>query len=347
MLWIIVPLLHAAGYSSTDIVLESPDSTLQRPDLTLLPGTDKEWYLEAKACTKSLDPDKNLIQACNYATTRAQRWVVLTNGLVWRVYDAHYVQAEPADRLVAEARLNQTEDMVRFLTEISKEHMLAGGLVAFTTRARLAAHLTRALKDPQSPEIGLLCRQIRKHPMLTGATREAVAAYFKDLQPVPSPAGNGESDGRGHPPNGPAPKPPLNPVQGTYTLSDLGSKDEALPIRTRPRSIRFPDGTLKEAKTWRYVACRFLEWLDSRNQLPPIPFTAAKHGRMYFVNTTDQHLSGPMRGPVRLILGGRTVYLEGNRSAQNIVRSLCQLCAGAGVSPDEVMIEFESAASDG
>jgi len=346
--WIIFPLLHAAGYAPTDIVSESTDATSQRPDLTLLPGSEHEWYLEAKAWAKSLDPDKHLIQACNYATTRARRWVVLTNGSIWRIYDAHFVQAEPPDRLVAEARLDQTEDMVRLLTEISREHMVGGRLVAFTARARLAAHLTRALKDPGSPEIDAVWKQIRKHPPLSGATRAAVAAYFEDLQPATRPGPSSDPDdehgGSGGAESGtdrPKPPPRRQPVEGLYSLRELDSKGATVTLGARPCRVRYPDGPVYEVRTWRDLACSLLRWLDGRDRLPPIPFTATSRGETYFVNVTATQPTGPMKGPVRMILGGRTVYLEGNRNAQNFVKCLCRLCEGAGVSPDEVKIETE------
>lgn len=344
--WVILPLLHAAGYSLTDIVLESTAQTSQRPDLTLLPGAEHEWYVEAKAWGRSLVPDKHLLQACNYATNRGKRWVILTNGAVWRIYDAHFVQAAPADRLVAEARLDQMEDMVRILTEISKERMLGGGLVAFTARTRLAAHLTRALKDPESLEVEAVWKQVRKHPTFTGATRAAVAAYFEDLQPVPPPRPPDPTDPPAEgSPTAPEtdipPPPPWSHAEGDLqSLRDLDSRGAAV-AGVRPRQVHFPDGASEKVRTSRDVACSLLEWLDVRNQLPPIPFTASTRGDHYFVNISATHPKRPMREPVTLILRGRTAYLEGNRSAQNFVRRLCMLCEGAGVSPDEVKIETE------
>lgn len=46
---VIDPVLHAIGYAPQDILVQGSETQSHKPDYTILPGTDDEWYLEAKA----------------------------------------------------------------------------------------------------------------------------------------------------------------------------------------------------------------------------------------------------------------------------------------------------------
>src|SRR5436853_5414289 len=103
-LWVIVPLLLQMGYAVKEIRPQGRDSNGQYPDYTILPGCPHAWYLEAKAWNVALH-EKEAFQATSYAFGNGKRWVVLSNGRVWRIYDSH-IQGLSADRLVAEASLD-------------------------------------------------------------------------------------------------------------------------------------------------------------------------------------------------------------------------------------------------
>lgn len=68
------------------------------PDFTILPDTEHTWYLEAKALRVELN-DEHVVQALNYANATGRRWVVVSNGRIWRLYDQH-IPGVPADKMV-------------------------------------------------------------------------------------------------------------------------------------------------------------------------------------------------------------------------------------------------------
>src|SRR5690348_16922462 len=103
--WIVSPLLRQCGYDYHEIDVQAHDAAGKFPDYAILPNTSHTWFLEAKAWSESL-ADTHVIQALNYAHTKGRRWVVLSNGREWRLYDDHIIGMEPADRLIAVARLD-------------------------------------------------------------------------------------------------------------------------------------------------------------------------------------------------------------------------------------------------
>src|SRR5579872_4683798 len=84
--WIIYPLLLACGYARRDIVSRVADNDRKFPDYTILPDSPHAWFLEAKAWNEVLE-DQHAHQSLNYANQNGKRWVVLTNGDCWRLYD--------------------------------------------------------------------------------------------------------------------------------------------------------------------------------------------------------------------------------------------------------------------
>ncbi|MBI3912427.1 MAG: hypothetical protein HY320_16020 [Armatimonadetes bacterium] len=117
--WVILPLLWKAGYERHEIMSRVSDAAGKYPDYTILPGTACTWYLEAKDWNKELQNDQDLFQATNYAHTKGHRWVVLSNGREWRLYDDHIQGVEAPQRLVAVARLDEDE-LEQFLTALGR-----------------------------------------------------------------------------------------------------------------------------------------------------------------------------------------------------------------------------------
>ena len=133
--WVILPLLWAAGYDRRDIESRIADSTNQYPDYTLLPSAPPATlYLEAKAWSVSLD-DIHAKQALNYANHNGKRFVVLTNGQVWRLYD-NTIQGVLGDKLVIQVSIQDTEEFVRFLITLSKPQVLSGSLERLASEFR-------------------------------------------------------------------------------------------------------------------------------------------------------------------------------------------------------------------
>ena len=124
---IILPILWAAGYARREVVSRTADSTGLFPDYTLLPNqSSATYYLEAKAWNVALE-DKHVTQALDYANRNGKRFVVLTNGRDWRLYDNTILGVSEA-KLIAHAPLHETPKITHFLTMLSKPQVLQGSL---------------------------------------------------------------------------------------------------------------------------------------------------------------------------------------------------------------------------
>ncbi|HRI44064.1 MAG TPA: type I restriction enzyme HsdR N-terminal domain-containing protein [Fimbriimonadaceae bacterium] len=132
---IIDPLLKAMGYGVLDVRIQDKDNAGQKPDYTILPdGGDATWFMEAKAWSVSLQ-DHHTQQAVNYANTQGKRWVVLTNGREWRLYD-NQAFGEISVKLACVARL-EDEDILGLLEALSRSSIERGRLEDFARNTRL------------------------------------------------------------------------------------------------------------------------------------------------------------------------------------------------------------------
>lgn len=353
---IIDPLLAAMGYSPRDVDPESPISQWQRPDRTILPGSDHEWYLEAKAWGVSLDDDRHLQQATNYAHSRGKRWVVLTNGQVWRIYDDHITGLPPSDRLVAEARLDHLDEIEQLLRAISRDAIVSGSLGQFATRTRVAAYLTRSLKDESSGAIRALWAVVRKEPGLAAVSRRQVASYFQDLQAAiqpeesrPRPLVRPEPRGASSP-GSPAPPSdePRRECTRSFSLSALAASAEAEATGSKPCQVTLPDGSTSPVASWRTLAVEVVRWVAIQGRLPAMPFHAGHRSQLYFLNAEPRHQHKPMRpGYRRVAANGSELYIDLHRSAANILGSLCDVCQSAGLDPGAFSVCLTSALDAG
>jgi len=210
--WVIMPLLLAAGYSRRDIVSRFVDSTGQFPDYTILPDAPAAtWYLEAKAWNWTL-ADVDSKQALNYANHNGKRFVVLTNGQLWRFYD-NSIQGLLADKLITAAALNEREQIRTFLQALSKSEVLAGSLERFAEEERrrrdqIAAETRRQqeleeetrrarqrqeelrklvrttvienLRDPANELLMVIALYLQDQPQFADVTPETVALAFAE-----------------------------------------------------------------------------------------------------------------------------------------------------------------------
>lgn len=159
---IIYPLLKAIGYSTRQILSEKYDHSRQRPDYTISAADceDGIWYLEAKAWRVQLE-DAQVSQALNYANQNGRRWVVLSNGQFWRLYD-NDVKGLPERKLVCEAELSDRVGMTELLAVLSPSGFEEDQLSQFARRQRdlkaerelddvVLSALNAAFRDPNSP----------------------------------------------------------------------------------------------------------------------------------------------------------------------------------------------------
>jgi predicted type IV restriction endonuclease len=158
--WVIKPILYELGYERFEVTAQSADAANKFPDFTILPETRATWYLEAKAWATVLD-SAHVDQALNYAHSNGRRWVVLSNGREWRLYD-DTIHGVSSDRLVASARLEDTAGMKRFLQALTKESMLRDGVAVFAEERRVREWLARSLADPDSAIIRSIVKHLRR-----------------------------------------------------------------------------------------------------------------------------------------------------------------------------------------
>jgi predicted type IV restriction endonuclease len=218
--WIILPLLYAIGYAKREVVSRDADIAGKFPDYTLLPNEPQHtFYLEAKACKVNLE-DGHANQALNYANQNGKRWVVLTNGREWRLYD-NDIRGLAADKLAAQARIENTDQATRFLESIGKASVCSDRLEEFVReeqdrkarlkeeqrrleqetarRDRLKAVLDAELKDEAGALIAAVLRYLRDAKGLADVNAQDVALYFGGRAgsvvappvppPLPQPAG--------------------------------------------------------------------------------------------------------------------------------------------------------------
>lgn len=174
--WIIEPLLKACGYGLREIEPRVRDSNDQYPDYSILPNTPHTWYLEAKGWTVRLE-DKHAQQALNYANQNGRRWVVLTNGHAWRLYD-NQIQGLASDKVVADMRLAEVEAAEGFLRAISRPSVTSGDLERFAVETRMKQVLALQLADPGSDAIRAIWTVLRKQRGLGNVARADIVKFF-------------------------------------------------------------------------------------------------------------------------------------------------------------------------
>ena len=337
--WVILPLLESVGYLLHEIVPQLPNQAGKYPDYTILPKTEHAWYLEAKEWRRELQNDQDIIKAINYAHAEGRRWVVLSNGREWRLYDDHIKGVKPGERLVASARLEDTDECEEFLTALGKDSVTSGGLERYATMSCLSTVLKRELADSKSQIVKKIYSILKERPGLGALQASDVAAYFKELfkQPV-LPAAEGTAVA---PVSEPLP-PDQRPAQAKdrWNLEELRRLGERIHY-SHPEQVTFPDNRAVEVGTWREVAIEIVKYLAERSRLP-LPFRISEWCTKWFLNTEPVHKNGnEMKSYDAIQAGGQMFYLDTHRSSLEFVKCLFALCKAAGVPTSEFTIELE------
>jgi predicted type IV restriction endonuclease len=202
--WIILPILLAIGYDRRDIHSRIADGAGKFPDYTILPNDKvRQFYLEAKSWAVELQDD-HAIQALNYANANGKRWVVLSNGQCWRLYD-NRIQGQASEKLVTEVYNEDLDRFVQFLTAIGKDSVLANRIEDFAAseieskkraaeqrilmearnerRRKLSRLIEQSVGDVSSPLSAMLVEYFKKQPGLDRTTMEDVASMLRLLKP--------------------------------------------------------------------------------------------------------------------------------------------------------------------
>lgn len=347
--WVILPLLWAAGYARREIISRIADNNGQFPDYTMLPNTPEcTWYAEAKAWNVALE-DRHAQQSLNYANQNGKRWVVLTNGRVWRLYD-NRIQGLAADKLIAEAHLTDLCAFTEFLTSVGKTSVCSGGLERYAIKARLAPLLDTQLQKPDSEIIRGLRNLLKNQTGLSDVQNGDIAAYFQELlapqlknsAAATVPASDNETGDL----DGSSVSVATNPLPTgeEYSLDALYNGGYGAGVKRQPSELRFSsDTTVRSVSTWADLVAEVVKFLGEQGKLPPLPFTSSNKGNLFFLNSTpfQPDPTIPMRSYKEVQVGNNCVYVNTYASAADHVCRLYRLCKATGIPPSEVLIKFK------
>jgi hypothetical protein len=298
---------EVAGYKYEDYIQQAVDSLGSKPDYEFLPSTGQSWYLEAKAWDTPLK-DEHAAQALNYANQNGRRWVVLSNGSEWRLYD-NAIMGTPTQKLVATANHKDLPRLAAFLEGISKESVQAGRIADYALFCRMSRLLDKQLKDPNSEIVQALVQKLQECG-LAGVTGEHVVRYFQPPQPPPD--------------------------DGWFTLDDLLKNPSQVKF-TKPKEIRMPDSTLIPVETWVAVLQEALSWLHQNGKLPPAPYPP-ESGSLF--NSTPNTVKGKPYRNYKPVKG--VGYVECHLSSRSIITWLKRLCKQNDIPTNSISIRLVS-----
>ena len=344
--WIIRPLLHHVGYIYHEIDEQAHDGAGNIPDFTLLPDTPHTWFLEAKKWTVAL-ADAHINQALNYANIQGKRWIVLSNGREWRLYDNYLNNVPPAERLVKAAKLDCGAELENLLGALSKEAVKSGALENYVNHARLTSLLDEQLKAPGSEVITAIRSVLKGKFGMAAVTPAAITAYFRARSTDSSPILPSAASAPAVVPLPAAPAmPPSAVIAGgrpailAGSLSELLGAADAIQGR-HPAALTFPDATVKPISSWRDMATGVVEWLFTKGRIPSMPFRPQQKGKRCFITNQPFPTSVEKMANKKIIVNGQAYYIHVNRSGPDFVRSLNALCKAVEESPEGFQVTFK------
>jgi predicted type IV restriction endonuclease len=134
-------------------------------DLAVKVGQDTRFLIEAKAIGVELK-DIHVKQAIDYGANQGIEWVILTNGIVWRVYKINFTQ--PIDKsLVFEIDLLEigTRDAqaIEWLGTLSREGFTQSSMTALLQQRQATSKFSVAAVLMSESIITALRRELRRH----------------------------------------------------------------------------------------------------------------------------------------------------------------------------------------
>jgi hypothetical protein len=194
---LIAPVLRALGWDVEDlreVHLEFRRRTTDKPvDYALMLNGAARLFVEAKALGENLDDPRWANQIVSYATVAGVRWVVLTNGDEYRIYNSH-AEVPVEEKLFRIVRVSELDDdATETLALLSKESIgQLQDLWAEKFVDQRVRKVVDALFEPD-PDPGIV-RRIRKRlpelsskqiRMALGRTRTPGAAPALVVEPGP------------------------------------------------------------------------------------------------------------------------------------------------------------------
>jgi hypothetical protein len=133
-------------------------------DLAVKVGEDTRFLLEAKAIGVALK-DGHVKQAIDYAANHGIEWVILTNGIAWRVYKVHFRQ--PIDKsLVFDLDLLQANtrspQVLECFGNLSREGFTKSSMTALFQQQQVTSKFSLAAILLSETIVGAVRREIRR-----------------------------------------------------------------------------------------------------------------------------------------------------------------------------------------
>lgn len=338
--WVILPLLRAVGYARWEIVSQAGTPGGGYPDYTILLNTPHTWYLEAKEWKRNLENGQDVVQALNYANARGHRWVVLSNGRQWLLFDNHIQGVGAEQRLVARADVDSSA-FIEFLLALSKSSIQSGGLDEYAVRSRLRTVLQRELVEKDSPIVRSICSILRNKLGLISIQASDVVTYFRQMKTVQTPIS----------PNkhvitesGQEPTPQAAVSRNLEELRSLGKKVR----HNNPEVLTLPDGLEVPVQKWAEMAVEVVKWLAEHDKLPVLPFWPSKASpsgweigqRNWLLSTSPVHESGREMSARVIDLSDRKVYINVGYNSSDFVWYLCFLCEAVDEAPSRFLVRL-------
>ncbi len=342
---IIDPLLHALGYQPWEIHKRGHDAVAGTfPDYTLLPGSPHKWFLEVKRLDLALK-DGEAAQAVSYAYNQGAQWAVLTNGRTWYIYNAHLPVPLAEKRVFQIDNLLDNPESLHLFLLMSRQSMSGDGLTQAWQADRLTAFLRRALSAPGSAARKYL-RKIAGGEMGASISEALLSQALTAVFALPPTA---EQTPAPPPTSAPDTEPgteqdALDEFGPWYTLEQL-AQNAALILGRKPARASFAGKKAVALKSWTQAAQETVLFVGASYGLPALPYVGTEHGKKYFLNTEPLRPDGkPMITSVGIEMSGKPIYLDTNRSAQDIARVLSALLKAVGAPTDAVKIALAEAA---
>lgn len=337
---IISPLLGTLGYSPTEIRQRGHDSVVNSyPDYELLPTTSQKWFLEAKKLDHAL-ADGEAAQAVNYANNKGAEWAVLTNGRKWYIYNAHLPKPLSEKRVFQIDDLFKIDSTLEILGHLSRPSMISGGLTRAWTISQIMPVIAQQLDTPNSEIRKHLLKIATKQPHLTicdATIGEALATL--------SYIGHGKINIAAEPPSinfSPTQQVVVNTRVSVHELAEIATNC-ALCTHKKVTCLYFADGKSKAVTCWADATTKAISAIVEQFGMPALPLSNRPRGKSYFLNTQPVHSTGISMKAYRTVSAGNTtIYVDINRSAQELMRALLNVCQTLSVPSDFVKIAVGS-----
>lgn len=329
---IIYPLLLEAGYGHLEIRTQDSDAAKGKPDYTILPDApDYTWFLEAKAWNVTLD-DTHAMQAINYANTQGKRWVVLSNGREWRLYDNKTFGTAEV-KLASVAHLSE-DGFASFLESLSKASILQGKLEDFVRNSRLYTSLGSQITRLDSDVVKAITKVLRSAPGLDSVVSADVVGFFRDYASG-SPHQSQEAEAVPVAPPTPVVQAAQPPTREEHSAagSVLGSLSYAAITGRKPKALRLPNGDMIPLPKWYDLPIQAAIYAAVLGKMPKLPLYKGKTSKSPLMAVAGSPEATPMREPKALPAPNDGIVVECHFSAYDHQTGAVRILEAAGVDP--------------